>query len=95
MREPTIVLNYAQTLFEVGERSGVTERLADLMSALSAVILAEAEIRAMLASPRVTKAAKQRILSNALEGIAPEGFIRFLHAVIKRDRQGLLPAIGE
>ena len=95
MRQPTIARNYAQALFEVGERSGVTERFADLMSALAAVILAEAEIRAMLASPRVTKGEKQRILGNALEGIAPEGFIRFLHAVIKRGRQGLLPAIGE
>ncbi len=94
MREPTIARNYAQALFELGERSGDTERFADLTEALAGAITALPAVRMALESPRVPKPKKQEILRNALDDYAPEPYLRFLDAVVKRGRQGLLPAIA-
>lgn len=94
MRDPTIARNYAQALLEAAEPRGETERYAALIEAVAAAVEADARIRVVLDSPRVTKEAKRRILERALAGRAPEPFIRFLAAVVKRGRQGLLPAIS-
>ncbi len=95
MREPTIARNYAEALFQLGERAGQTNRYANLMGAVAASIEEEEKIRDVLESPRVSKQQKQSIFSRALEGYAPVQFIRFLEAVIKRDRQGILGAIAK
>jgi F-type H+-transporting ATPase subunit delta len=51
------------------------------------------QIRQVLDSPRVPKALKTDILARALEDLAPDRFVRFLGAVIRRGRQGILVAI--
>lgn len=94
MREPTIARNYAEALFQVGERNDATERFADLLDALAGAIEADEQIRVVLESPRVSKRQKSQILRRALEALAPEPFLRFLEAVVKRGRQGILPAIS-
>lgn len=94
MREPTIARNYAQALFELGERSGETELFADLTEALAGAITSQPKVRVVLESPRVHKKKKLEILRHALADYAPESFIRFLQAVVKRGRQGMFPAIG-
>jgi len=94
VREPTIARNYAQALFEAGERSGETGRFAVLLEAVAGAIEADERIRVALDSPRVSKSLKQRILHQALVGRAPEPFIRFLGAVVKRGRQGIVGAIN-
>lgn len=94
MREPTIARNYAQALFESGEKSSDTERFAALLEATAGAIEADERIRLALDSPRVPKAVKQRMLRQALARRAPEPFIRFLGAVVKRGRQGLISAIN-
>ena len=94
MREPTVARNYADALFTAGERSGDTERYADLLEAVAGAIEADERIRVVLDSPQVPKATKQRILADALRHRAPEPFIRFLAAVVKRGRQALLPGIN-
>lgn len=95
MREPTIARNYAQALFEAGERSGETERFAAMLEAVAGAIEADERIRLALDSPRVPKTLKQRVLHQALSGRAPETFIRFLGAVVKRGRQGIVGAINQ
>jgi F-type H+-transporting ATPase subunit delta len=94
VREPTIARNYAQALFEAGERSGETERFASLMDAVAGAIEADERIRVALDSPTVPKALKRRVLHQALVGRAPETYIRFLGAVLKRGRQGIIGAIN-
>src|SRR3989304_4523565 len=94
MREPTIARNYAQALFDAGERSGETERFAALLEAVAGAIEADERIRLALDSPRVPKTLKQRVLHQALSGRAPETFIRFLGAVVKRGRQGVVGALN-
>ncbi len=94
MREPTIARNYAEALFTSGERTGSTDLYANLLEAVSGAIEADETIRVFLDSPRVPKAKKQEVLARALKHHAPEIFLRFLDAVIKRGRQGIFPAIA-
>lgn len=94
MREPTIARNYAEALFAAGERSGQTERFSALLEAVAGAIAADSRIRVALESPRVPKVVKQRMLQQALAGSAPEAFVRFLGAVVRRGRQGVLEGIN-
>lgn len=87
MRDSTIAHNYAEALFEAAEKSDNTELFGDLMDALVGAINADPTVRVVLESPRVPKAAKETILSRALEDRAPTQFVAFLRAVIKRGRQ--------
>ncbi len=94
MRETTIARNYAEALFELGERTNESERFGDLIEGVGGAIEADESIRVVLESPNVTKAAKQELLARALKNRAPDAFIRFLAAVVKRSRQRIIPAIA-
>ena len=87
MREPTIARNYAEALFAAGERAGaeLTETFVVLLEGVAGAIEADERVRLALESPRVPKPVKQRIVERALARRAPEQFIRFLTAVIRRD----------
>lgn len=88
MSDRTVARNYAETLFDLGERSGQTELYLDLLDATAAAIEQSPQAEAVLMSPRVPKAEKARILTAAL-GEAPREFVAFIAAVVKRGRQGL------
>ncbi len=94
MRETSIARNYAEALFELGEKTGESERFGDLIEGVGGAIEADESIRVVLESPNVTKAAKQELLARALKNRAPDAFIRFLAAVVKRSRQRIIPAIA-
>lgn len=93
MREPTIARNYAEALLQLGEKSGNTELFADLIRGISNAVESDLRIRQFLESPRVPKRSKQDILGRALAPYAPLPFVRFIEAVVKRGRQGLLVPI--
>jgi F-type H+-transporting ATPase subunit delta len=88
LRSETIARNYAEALFDLGEKSGRTAQYADLLDAVAHGIAAAPTVEAVLMSPRVTKAQKSAVLAAALKG-APRDFVLFLQAVVKRGRQGL------
>ncbi len=94
MREATIARNYADALFQLGERTNESERFGDLIEGIGGAIEADESIRVVLESPSVTKAATLALLARALKTRAPDSFIRCLKAVIKRGRQGIIPAIA-
>jgi len=93
LRTETIARNYAEALFELGERSGQAERYADLLDAVAAAIETTPKVQAVLMSPRVPKSEKARFLGQALR-IAPREFVLWLQAVVKRGRQGVLRDIA-
>jgi len=95
LREPTIARNYADALFASGEHSRQTEAYADVLESVAGAIAADPQVQVVLESPRVTKAEKQRILAAALKGKTSDQFIRFLSAIIKRGRQGLIGEISK
>ena len=94
MREQTIARNYADALFQLGARARQTEKFGELIEAVGGSIEADETVRIVLESPRVTKAQKTALLEKALKRRAPEVFIRFLAAVVKRGRQGILGSIA-
>jgi F-type H+-transporting ATPase subunit delta len=94
VREPTIARNYAAALFELGERHESTERFAGLVSGLAGAMQTEPRVKVVLESPQVPKHTKEQVLRDALHDVASDPFLRFLAAVIKRGRQGLIPQIA-
>lgn len=93
MRAVTIARNYAETLFELGEKSGRSEQYGDLLEAVAAAVEGTPAIRNMLMSPRVPKAEKSRLLAGGLQA-APREFVLFLQAVVRRGRAPLLRDIA-
>ncbi|OLD43336.1 MAG: ATP synthase F1 subunit delta [Gemmatimonadetes bacterium 13_1_40CM_2_70_7] len=95
MKHATIARNYAQALFAAGEAKGEVERFGDLMDAVAGAVQADSRIAIVLDSPRVAKTVKAELLARALGGAAPAEFVRFLQAVVRRGRQGLLGEISQ
>jgi F-type H+-transporting ATPase subunit delta len=93
LRNETIARNYAEALFQLGERSGNTERYVDLLDAVAAAVEQTPRLQAVLMSPKVPKTEKARILGGALRE-APREFVLFLQAMVKRSRQQLLRQVA-
>ncbi len=93
MRSESIALNYAEALFALGEKSGHTRAHADWLDALAGAIATSPRTEGVLLSPKVTKAEKVRLLTEAVRG-APKEFGLFLGAVVRRGRQALLGEIA-
>lgn len=89
MKSVTVARNYAEALFAVADKYG------ELLDAVAGAIQADERIAVALESPRVSKAAKAQILERGLKGEAPREFVRFLQAVVRRGRQGLLSEIAQ
>jgi F-type H+-transporting ATPase subunit delta len=94
LRAETIARNYAEALFELGERSGQTTRYADLIDAVAAAVESTPAVKGVLMSPRVPKAEKARLLAAALPDV-PREFVLFLQALVKRGRQQLLRELAD
>ena len=97
MKNTTVARNYAQALLLAGEAHGmsVIERYGQLMDAVAGAVQADERIALALESPRVSKAVKAALLERALGDLAPAEFVRFLQAVVRRGRQGLLGEIAQ
>jgi F-type H+-transporting ATPase subunit delta len=95
LKSATVAKNYAEALLAAGEQLGQTELFGRLMDALAGAIQSDETIAVVLDSPRVAKPVKSRLLAEALEGTAPVEFVRFLQAVVRRGRQGLLGEIAQ
>ena len=93
MKSVTIARNYAEALFEAADARGKSEQYGEMIDAIAGAIQSDVRIAVALDSPRVAKAAKGAILRNALKGLVPEELVRFLEAVVRRGRQGLLGEI--
>ena len=96
MNTATIARNYAEALLQAAEAKGkvAVETFGRLMDGLAGAIRADSTIAIVLESPRVAKPVKGRLLAEALSGVAPAELVRFLLAVVRRGRQGLLGQIA-
>jgi F-type H+-transporting ATPase subunit delta len=88
-----VARNYAEVLFQLGEKSGNAERYADFLDAVASAVEQTPKVQAVLMSPRVPKSEKARILGDALRNV-PREFVLFLQALVKRGRQQLLREIA-
>ncbi|HYK81731.1 MAG TPA: ATP synthase F1 subunit delta [Gemmatimonadales bacterium] len=97
MKAATVARNYAEALLLAAEAHGAAaiERYGHLMEAVAGAVHADERIAVALESPRVAKATKADLLARALGDVAPAEFVRFLQAVVRRGRQGLLGEIAQ
>ncbi len=96
MKNTTIARNYAEALLlaaEAGDKNAV-ELYGRLMDAVAGAVQADERIVVALDSPRVAKTTKAALLERALADLAGPEFVRFLQAVVRRGRQGLLGEIA-
>jgi F-type H+-transporting ATPase subunit delta len=94
LKNQTIARNYAEALLAGADGEGQVESFGQLIDAVAGAVQADERIAVVLESPRVAKAEKGRLLEQGLRGAAPKPFIRFLQAVVRRGRQGLLADIA-
>jgi len=96
LKAATIARNYAEALLLAAEAkgAGAVETFGRLMDGVAGAIQSDPTIAIVLESPRVAKAVKGRLLAEALKGVAPAELVRFLQAVVRRGRQGLLVEIA-
>lgn len=95
MKNEVIARNYAEALLAVALPDNAVERYGDLLDALGGVVDSDPLVKGVLMSPRVTKQAKQDLVAKALKGLAPESFVRFLQAVVRRGRQDGFSAMAQ
>ena len=95
MRHATIARNYAQALFAAAAAKGEVERFGELMDAVAGAVQSDPKIAIVLDSPRVAKTVKADLLERALGSTTPKEFVRFLQAVVRRGRQGLLTEFSQ
>jgi len=102
VKSTTVARNYAEALLLAGKahRGGggggdMVERYGALLDAVAGAVQADERIAVALDSPRVSKAAKAALLERALGDVAAPELVRFLQAVVRRGRQGLLTEIAQ
>jgi F-type H+-transporting ATPase subunit delta len=95
VKTATIARNYAEALFAAGEAKKDAERFGAFMEAIAGAVDVDERIAIALESPRVSKRVKAKLLQDALEDVAPDQFVRFLQAIVKRGRQGLFGEISQ
>lgn len=95
MKSITIARNYAAALFAAAQAKDDVERFGAFMDSVAGAVQADERIALALESPRVAKRVKTQLLADALEDVAPAEFVRFLQAVVRRGRQGLLAEISQ
>ena len=94
MKNTTVARNYAEALLAAAEARGEVELFGHLIDAVAGAVQADDRIALALESPRVPKAKKALVLEDALADSAPAELVRFLQAVVRRGRQGLLSDIA-
>jgi F-type H+-transporting ATPase subunit delta len=93
LRTETVARNYAEALFQLGERSGNIELYANLVDAVAAAVEQTPRVEAILMSPRIPKAEKAKLLGGALRD-TPREFVLFLQALVRRGRQQILRPVA-
>ena len=89
MRAGTVARNYAEALLMLGQRHEAVVEYGALLEAVAGAVTTEPRLEAILASPRVPKERKKKLLRDALAGRAPAPFVRYLESIVQRGRQGL------
>ena len=96
MSAATVSQNYAEVLFVSSGKAGQREEYGRLMQATARGFAMSPEAQAVLVSPKVSKTAKGELIGRSLVAAgAPQPFVLFLQAVVKRGRQGLLTEISQ
>lgn len=94
MREETVARNYAETLFELGERHGKLDEYADGIEGVGRLLEENPEFRTFLETPRIDAVRKKEVVRSVFGERLPAPLVSFILVTIDKRRQGLLRAIA-
>lgn len=94
MRDVTIARNYAEALFELAKKAKSLRGWGEMINEFASAMERDATLRLYLESPRISAAAKNELLANALQDRMPRLMVRYIQMLIKNRRQMLIPEIA-
>ncbi len=94
MRDETIALRYAETLFELAERHEGVEAYGEGIELVGRLLNDHPDFRRFLETPRIKAKAKKAMVRKVFGDVLPKKMVGFLLVVIDRRRQRLLQAIA-
>lgn len=94
MRDTTVARSYAEALFELGEKHGAHDDLAQGLNTVTSLLGADPRIRAFLETPKIDVSQKRRVLRSTLEEQVSPLFMNFVLVVLQKRRQRLLRTIA-
>jgi F-type H+-transporting ATPase subunit delta len=95
VRDTTIARNYAEVLFDLGERHGGHEAFAAAFEEWSRLLGEEPQLRTFLETPKLDAATKKAAVERAFGERVPRLFLNFVLVVIDKRRQRLFQQIEE
>ncbi len=94
MRDETIALRYAETLFDLAERHEGVEAYGEGIELVGGLLDDHPDFRRLLETPRVNADAKKAVVRKVFGDVLPKKLVSFLMVVIDKRRQRLLQAIS-
>lgn len=94
MRDETIALRYAETLFELAERHEGVEAYGEGIELVGRLLSEHPDFRRLLETPRVNAEAKKAMVRKVFGDVLPKKLVSFLLVVIDKRRQRLLQSIA-
>ena len=94
MRDTTIARNYAETLLALATKAGELRGWGAMLNDVAKAMNENPTLKLFLESPRVSAAAKNKVLGDALQDRMPRLMMRFLQSLVTHRRQMLIPEIA-
>jgi F-type H+-transporting ATPase subunit delta len=94
VRDATISRNYAEALFELGEKHGSHDEFVAGLNTFAQVLESDASVRHFLITPKIELQRKQQALRAALGDQVSPMLLNFVLVVMKKRRQALLREIA-
>lgn len=95
MKNARAARRYAMALLGDAEQKNVVDAVAGDLERLGRLIHGSRELRSLIASPLVSIEKKSRVLSVLLGTGVSKETVAFLHMLVEKHREPLLPEIGE
>ena len=94
MRDETVARNYAETLFELADRSDAVEDYGEAIETVARVIDENQQFRVFLETPRIDDADKKAVVKKAFGDTLPKHVVNFMLVTIDKRRQRILREIA-
>ena len=94
MRDETVARNYAEALFELGERHEGVETYGEGIEVVAVLIDENDDFRRFLETPRIAVAQKKEVVRRVFGETLPARLVNFLLITLDKRRQRLLRVIA-
>ena len=94
MRDETIARNYAETLFELGDRNEGLEEYGVAIETVAVLIEEDQKFRLFFETPRIDDEDRKAVVREAFGAALPRHVVSFVLVTIDKHRQRLLPLIS-